>query len=116
MLLLSLYCRIGDHNLGSIAAEQPPRVGDLLLYRPPEWSGFSSQETWRVDAIAWTVAAPGSVWTADRLRAGKYAETGRDGTVTETVDVHLWPDRGQFWPEIPEWAKRILPEEEPDDD
>jgi len=109
---MNLYCRIGDANLGTLATEHPPRAGDLLLYRPPEWTGFESQQMWRVDAVAWQVAEPGSPWALDQIRAGRGLTLGQDGTVTPDVDVHLWPDRGPFGVEIPEWAKRILPEEE----
>lgn len=116
MLTLHLYCRIGDVNLGEIASEYPPRAGDLLLYRPPKGTEFESQETWRVEGVSWQVATPGSPWTLDRIRAGGYGQTGRNGTVTETLDVLVWPERGPFWTHTPEWARRFTEEEEPVDD
>ena len=109
----NLYCRLDDSNLGTVLAEHAPRIGDVIGYTAPDWTPFDGHHTWRVDTVVWNVSPPGSVWSMDRIRAGK--QIGQDGTVVETVDVFVWPDRGPYWPETPEWAARLHPEEDDDD-
>jgi hypothetical protein len=111
-----LYCRIGDVQLGEIHADQRPQRGDLIGYSPPERTGFKGQFHWRIDEVVWQVAMPGSQWVTDRIKAGRYAETGRDGTVVETVDVLVWPERGPFWRDAPQWAQWFIEDEVVEDD
>ena len=106
----NLYCRLDDSNLGTVRAEHAPRVGDLIGYSAPKWTAFRDHSMWRVDAVVWNVSPPGSVWSMDRIHTGK--PIGQDGTVIETIDVFVLPERGPFWPELPEWADRLHPEED----
>lgn len=101
----------GGDAVAQYEAHQVPARGDLVVAHGGVLTAgtpFEKQVVWRVDAVVWNVAMPGSDYAR---RWALRRDLPLDHGCCFSVDLMVWPDMGPHWAETPPWAYR-----RPDDD